>query len=237
MTLPSLAIIGMGKMGRAVAALAAERSWPVVATITAEEAPVTRERLRGADVAIDFTDRVAAPDNVRACLAAGCPVVVGTTGWYDALPALTADVVARRGALLWSPNFSVGANIAIEAAAYVARVIRGSGARFDAHIVETHHAAKPDAPSGTALVFQRDVSATWGRDVPVTSIRVGSVPGVHEIVFDAAYEQLRVEHSVRDRRVFAEGALVAAAWLVAAGRPGVFTMGDVVRAPQRAEDA
>jgi 4-hydroxy-tetrahydrodipicolinate reductase len=229
MTLPSLAIIGMGKMGRAVAALAEERGWPVAATITADEGPLTRERLRGAEVAIDFTDRVAAPDNIRACIAAACPVVVGTTGWYDALPALTVDVVEGGGALLWAPNFSVGANIAIEAAAHVARRIRASGADFDARIIETHHAAKVDAPSGTAVALERAVAAMWGRDVPVTSIRLGAVPGVHEVIFDGAYEQLRVEHVVRDRRVFAEGALVAAAWLAAAPRRGVFTMHDVLR--------
>jgi 4-hydroxy-tetrahydrodipicolinate reductase len=233
MTLPSLAIVGMGKMGRAVAALAAERGWPVTATITADESPLTRERLRGAEVAIEFTDRIAAPDNIRACIAAACPVVVGTTGWYDALPGITVDVVEGGGALLWAPNFSVGATIAIEAAALVARLIRASGANFDAHIVETHHAAKLDAPSGTAQAFRQEVAAMWGSAVPVTSIRVGAVPGVHEVIFDGAYEQLRIEHAVRDRRVFAEGALVAAAWLVAAPRRGVFTMHDVVRGPVR----
>ena len=97
---------------------------------------------------------------------------------------------------------------------------------FDAHIVETHHAAKRDAPSGTALTVQQRVAAASGRAVPVTSVRTGHVPGTHELIFDAPFEQIRLVHEARDRRVFAEGALLAAAWL--RGRSGVFTMSDVL---------
>lgn len=227
MTGHSLAIIGLGRMGTAVAAQAGEHGWTVTATIAAAgNASVTKDALHGATVAIEFTDAAAAPGNIQACVAAGCPIVVGTTGWYDQLPAISAAVMRAGGAMLWAPNFSVGANVLLGAAAHVARVLRASRASFDAHIVETHHAAKRDAPSGTALAIERAVEVPWREPVAITSIRVGSVPGVHEIVFDAAYEQLSLGHTVRDRRVFAEGALVAAAWLV--GRRGVFTMQDVL---------
>ncbi len=97
---------------------------------------------------------------------------------------------------------------------------------FDAHIVETHHAEKKDAPSGTARVVAKALEATLGRAVPITSVRTGSVPGTHELVFDGRFEQLVITHVARDRRVFAEGALRAAKWLV--GRTGVFTMADVL---------
>mgnify|MGYP006200761863 CR=1 FL=1 len=104
---------------------------------------------------------------------------------------------------------------------------------FDVHLVETHHTAKKDAPSGTAASLAKAARAEWGRDIPITSIRVGSVPGTHAFVFDAAFEQIRIEHVARDRRVFADGALLAAKWLISAGggqrRQGVFTMQDVLR--------
>lgn len=97
---------------------------------------------------------------------------------------------------------------------------------FRPHIVETHHSAKLDAPSGTAAMLAGTMEPALGAVIPITSIRVGSVPGTHTILLDAPFEQLRLEHDVRDRRVFADGALAAAAWI--AGRSGVFTMRDVV---------
>jgi 4-hydroxy-tetrahydrodipicolinate reductase len=97
---------------------------------------------------------------------------------------------------------------------------------FEAHLVETHHSAKKDAPSGTASTLGHAASAAWGKEIPITSVRTGSVPGTHEFVFDAPFEQIHLEHIARDRRVFAEGALVAAGWLI--GKTGVFTMKDVL---------
>jgi 4-hydroxy-tetrahydrodipicolinate reductase len=212
-------------MGQAVDALATTRGWPVRSRIGRGQ-PVTRERLGGASVAVEFTTGRAAAANVRACLAAGCAVVVGTTGWYDALPDVRDEVERGGGAMLWAPNFAIGAVALTVAAVAVARAVRTVGA-FDAHLVDTHHAAKVDAPSGTARVLAAAVGDALGRDVPVTSIRVGQVPGEHEMIFDGPFEQLRLHHIVRDRRVFADGALAAAIWLV--GRRGVFTMDDVVR--------
>ncbi len=227
---PRVALIGMGRMGRTIAALAAERGIPVVATLDHEH-PVSADSLAGADVAIEFTEPSAAVANARACLAAGVPVVVGTTGWLDALPALTRDVEAAGGRLLWAANFSVGVNAMLAVAAAAARVLRDAG--FDAHLVETHHTAKKDAPSGTALAIARAVQAGGGGEVPITAVRVGHVPGTHALVFDAPFEQVTLTHEARDRRVFAEGALVAARWLAAARAPGVYTMQDVL-APGRA---
>jgi 4-hydroxy-tetrahydrodipicolinate reductase len=235
-----LAIIGMGKMGRAVAALAPERGFEVVATIGGREnaggSGISAASLRGADVAVEFTEPSAAPTNVEACVDAGVPVVCGTTGWYDQLDAVASDVVRNDGALLHAANFSVGVAIFLEALAAAARAVAAAGG-FDAHVVETHHAAKKDAPSGTALAIERETAAALGRPVPVTSVRTGWVPGTHEVVFDGAFEQIRLEHLARDRRVFADGALAAARWLV--GRKGVFTMRDVLagRAPAATTEA
>jgi 4-hydroxy-tetrahydrodipicolinate reductase len=225
-----LALIGMGRMGRALAALAPERGFQVVATLDASDpgyAGITTEALRGASVAIEFTEPSAAAANVRACLAARCPVVVGTTGWYDQLPALAAETERVGGALLTAPNFSVGVAVFDRIVAEAARLFaRLDG--FEAHLVETHHSAKRDAPSGTAAALARTAEGSLGHTVPIKSVRVGHVPGTHEIVFDAPFEQIRLVHEARDRRVFAEGALVAARWLI--GRRGVFTLADVLDA-------
>ncbi len=231
MTAPRVAIIGHGKMGRAVEQLATGHGWTVSAVIDAaanhDGAGITKGSLAGADVAIEFTTGGAAPANVRACVRAGCPVVTGTTGWDAARARVEEDVLAGSGAMLWSPNFSIGVNLFWQVAELAAR-LAGRTKAFDAHIVETHHAAKRDAPSGTAIVLERLATAAFGSEIPVSSVRVGAVPGTHELLLDAAFAQIRVVHEARDRRVFAEGALAAARWLV--GRRGVYTMRDFLLA-------
>jgi 4-hydroxy-tetrahydrodipicolinate reductase len=132
-------------------------------------------------------------------------------------------VLAASGSLLWAPNFSVGVVLLTELVARAGELFRGSG--FDAHMVETHHARKLDAPSGTAIALAQAFEA-GGEAMPVTSVRLGHVPGTHAITLDARYEQITIAHSARDRRVFADGALRAAHWLV--GRTGVYTMRDVL---------
>jgi 4-hydroxy-tetrahydrodipicolinate reductase len=217
----------MGKMGRVIEQLAPERGWAIVAKIDKSANPdgkgITASSLNRADVAIEFTVPEAAADNVRAAVAAGCPVVVGTTGWSRDLPEIRDWVNERGGALLTAANFSLGVNAFAQIVAIASRLLASAGG-FDAHLVETHHAAKKDAPSGTAITL-RD-AAEWPRDIPITSVRTGSVPGIHEFIFDAPFETMQLTHVARDRRVFAEGALVAAGWLI--GRKGVFTMKDVL---------
>jgi len=229
-----LAIIGMGKMGHAIAELAPARGWDVVARLDEAETKggITRDALKGAEVAVEFTAPGASPANIRATVGAGCPIVVGTTGWYDQLPAIGEWVRGQHGALLTAANFSLGVNIFEQIIESASRLL-GRVPSFDAHIVETHHTAKKDAPSGTAATLWKTASRAWGRggDIPITSIRTGSVPGTHEFVFDAPFEQIRLEHVARDRRVFAEGALVAAEWLVGRKGGGVFTMRDVLTSP------
>lgn len=220
----SVAIIGDGKMGKALQSVAAESGAKVVAVI-GQDVAVTAESLRGADVAIEFTVPDAALSNAKACIDARCPVVIGTTGWYDTLGALTAYATEHDGAVIWSANFSLGV-YALTCLMRTAGLLFATIPGFDAQLVETHHTAKKDSPSGTALVLQRETESALGRPVPITSIRLGSVPGTHELIFDGAYEQIVISHEARDRRVFAEGALVAARWLI--GRRGVFTLADVI---------
>lgn len=224
---PRIAILGMGKMGREVDGLARERGIEVVARL--DEAEMADRKgaaaaLGGAEVAIEFTTPDAAVGNIELCLEAGCPLVVGTTGWYDRLDEVRARVTQAGGSLLYAPNFSVGVAL-LKALAERAGALLAGLDGFDVHVTDTHHAAKKDAPSGTALLIKSALDAA-GHDVPITSIRTGSVPGRHEVCIDGAYEQVLLVHEARSRRVFADGALRAALWL--RGRRGVFTMDDVL---------
>ena len=225
----TIAIIGDGKMGQAMRELAQAKAWKVAAMIGERESAggsgITRNTLGNAEVALEFTEPRAAVANITAALRAGVPVVAGTTGWYDQLPAVTKVANEAGTALLWSPNFSLGVNVLIELARYAGTLMQPLS-EFDAHIVETHHSKKKDAPSGTAVAITEAASEGLKRPIPTTSVRTGSVPGTHELIFDGLYEQLSLSHVARDRRVFAEGALAAAEWLV--GKRGVFTMRDVL---------
>jgi 4-hydroxy-tetrahydrodipicolinate reductase len=230
----SIAIIGDGKMGQAIRQLATEKGWKVAAMLGERESAngggITASSLGKADVAVEFTQPDAAVANVTASLRAGVPVVVGTTGWYDSLAEVTRVAEETGTGLLWSPNFSLGVNVMIELARYAGTLMQPLEG-FDAHIVETHHTRKKDAPSGTAIAIGKAASDALDRPIPTTSVRTGSVPGTHELIFDGAFEQLALTHVARDRRVFAEGALQAAAWLI--GKKGVFTMRDVLELPPR----
>jgi 4-hydroxy-tetrahydrodipicolinate reductase len=224
-----IAIIGDGKMGQAIRQLAIEKGWEVAALLGERENAsgrgINATTLGGADVAVEFTQPDAAVANITASLRAGVPVVVGTTGWYDSLPDVTRIAKEAGTGLLWSPNFSLGVNVLIELARYAGTLMRPLEG-FDAHIVETHHSRKKDAPSGTAIAIGKAASDTLDRPIQMTSVRTGSVPGTHELIFDGLFEQLSLTHVARDRRVFADGALQAADWLV--GKKGVFTMRDVL---------
>jgi 4-hydroxy-tetrahydrodipicolinate reductase len=230
----SIAIIGDGKMGQAIRHLATEKGWNVAAMLGERESAsgggITASSLGNADVAVEFTQPDAAVANITACLRSGVPVVVGTTGWYDSLAEVTRVATETGTGLLWSPNFSLGVNVLIELARYAGTLMQPLEG-FDAHIVETHHSRKKDAPSGTAIAIGKAASDALDRPIPTTSVRTGSVPGTHELIFDGAFEQLTLTHLARDRRVFAEGALQAASWLI--GKKGVFTMRDVLNLPAR----
>jgi 4-hydroxy-tetrahydrodipicolinate reductase len=220
-----LLLVGYGKMNRAVAELAKAEGLVIQEVISGEGnrdgAALTRERVAGADVAVEFTRPDAAPGNLLALAALGVPTVTGTTGWSTALPEITRAVTAHRGVLLHSANFSVGVQLFLRAAADLARRF-AARSDFEAFVVESHHARKQDAPSGTALRLQRLLrEADAARDFTVQSIRGGYIPGTHEVIYDAVFETVRLQHTARGRQVFAAGALAAARWIQ--GRQGVFT--------------
>jgi 4-hydroxy-tetrahydrodipicolinate reductase len=217
-------------MGQAVAALAPAQGFEIVAVLGSSDVRphgVTEALLADADVAVEFSTAAAAAANIRGCADAGCPVVSGTTGWDAQRPDVEAHVRRVGGALLWAPNFALGAHLFAHVIRAAGRAFRGAP-QFDAHLVEVHHAAKRDAPSGTAKRLAELAARGLGRDVPITAIRTGQVPGTHTVLFDGPFEQVRLEHVARDRRVFAAGALLAARWLAARPEGGVFTLDDVI---------
>lgn len=220
-----LALVGHGKMGQAIAQLARERGHSIVAVVERADNPngagLTRERLAGADLVFEFTEPHAAVGNLLALARLGTRIVTGTTGWQERLPEIAAVVTAHGGALLHSPNFSPGVQLFLHVAGDLARRFAGQRG-FEGFVVESHHGAKRDAPSGTAVALKRALQGgDPDREFPVTSIRGGFDPGTHVAVFDAPFETVRLEHQARSRQVFAAGALLAGEWLD--GRTGVFT--------------
>lgn len=225
--LRSIMILGTGAFGRSIAERAAARGITSVQLVgRAENAggrALTAERLRAVDVVIDVSVAANVIDHAMACLRAGAKLVIGTTGWSDRLPELEAAVEHANGAVLHASNFATGVH-RLTALVREADRLFPLEAGYATALVETHHAAKRDAPSGTA----RQLAAAMQRPAAITSVRVGHVPGTHEVIIDGAFEQLRIVHEVRDRRLFADGALDAAAWLVQGTARGLFTMDDVL---------
>jgi 4-hydroxy-tetrahydrodipicolinate reductase len=216
-------------MGRLVEELAASHGCDIAGIVTSRSAPgaISAGSFGPVDVAIDFSVASAVPANVAELADARVNIVIGTTGWLDR-EASVKEVAARAGiGVLASPNFALGMAVFAGAVRAAAREF----ARFEdvgAWIHEAHHATKKDAPSGTALSLKSAMEAAgYRRPIDLSSTRAGSIPGTHTVGFDSPSETVTLTHGVRDRRVFAHGALEAAKWLK--GRTGWFTIGDMIR--------
>lgn len=226
----NIALLGYGKMGRAIAQLAPQRGFDVRLKLDIEEnsggAGITAENFRGIDVAIDFTTPAVVVENIRRVAALPCNLVVGTTGWHDRLDEVRQAVESGGAGMVYAPNFSIGVQLFYRAAAAAAAAFRDF-AMYEAYITEAHHSAKKDAPSGTALELKHRVAALLpGRPIPVSSVRGGYIPGTHELGFDSEADTVIVRHTARSRVGFAEGALYAARWIV--GRKGLFSFDEVL---------
>ena len=225
-----IAVVGYGKMGRALGRLASEHDCEVVRIVrSAENADgqaLGREALSGIEVAIEFSNPQAAPQNIRRLIEAGVAVVTGTTGWFKELPQIRELAEVKNGSVVWGPNFSVGLHHFRATVAEAARRFAREEA-YGAWGWEIHHAAKKDAPSGTLLALAEDLSRSgYSRAVSLSANRAGSVPGTHEIGFDSAEDTITLRHTARSRDGFARGALRAARWL--AGKKGFFEFREIV---------
>ena len=218
-------VLGRGRTGSLVAQVAAERGHGV--RVVGEEenrnaAALTAPVLAGFDAIIDFTTPEAAVQNMRACLATGARVVVGTTGWYQYFEDMKALCLRKQAALLYSTNFSVGVQVLFRITQELASAAHG----YQFTISETHHAAKKDAPSGTALSLEKILKAARpGLNVEIHSKREGEVAGLHEVEARSETDRIVLQHEAFSRRGFAEGAVRAAEWV--AGKTGCWDFQDI----------
>jgi 4-hydroxy-tetrahydrodipicolinate reductase len=221
-------VLGVGKTGKLVADVAAEHGHSVHVLDAKENkdaSALTPPFVTGFDVVIDFTTPEAVVPNMRACLANGAKMVVGTTGWYARLPDMIALTKRRNASLLYGSNYSIGVQTMLRLAEFMTKELSSAGYKLS--ISETHHLTKLDAPSGTALTL-RDVvrRAADMQDVPIQSIRHGEAVGLHVLEATGDGDRILLTHESHSRRPFAEGAVRAAEWLSAA-KSGVYDFHEI----------
>jgi 4-hydroxy-tetrahydrodipicolinate reductase len=218
-----LLLVGHGRMGRLVESLAPEYGFEVVGVVTSRS-PVSTD-WPPAHVAIDFSVPSAVPATVARLVKSGTSVVIGTTGWQSSEEQVRLAADSMIGVVA-APNFAIGVNVFLAVVERLGSLMAAQPA-FGAWIHELHHAAKKDAPSGTAQAIERRLREHgYSRDLPIASTRAGALPGTHTLGFDAPSETITLTHEARDRAAFARGALVAAHWIQ--GKRGWYTMKDVL---------
>lgn len=183
------------------------------------------EKLRGHDVAIDFSISDAVLKNIEACARAHVPLVEGTTGWKQHESTAKQIITNHSGAMVYGANFSIGVNLFYRIAKHAAALFSAVDG-YSPFIEEAHHNRKRDAPSGTALKLRDLVGEHFGPDIPTSSTRAGYIPGTHRVGFDSEADQILLTHTARSRQGFANGALLAAHWII--GRTGFFEFSDVI---------
>lgn len=223
----NLVLVGHGRMGQLIERLAESHGCRIAGVITqGSSRDVAVKDFGPVDVAIDFSVGSGVKTNLTAMAARRWNVVIGTTGWQNDLDSCRAIAAQAGIGVLASANFSIGVQVFKSIAAEAARRFAAMP-NVGAWIHESHHAAKKDAPSGTAVMVKSAMEqAGYARPIDVSSTRAGSIPGTHEVGFDAPTETVTLVHQVRDRAVFAHGALEAAQWLK--GKRGWFSMADML---------
>lgn len=238
-----IAIVGYGRMGQAVEREAKARGHEVVACIDKG----TSDQIEGLDrseidCVIEFTHPEFAVKNYSALLKKNLPVVTGTTGWYDRLEEMRLLVEHNQHSFLWASNFSIGVNILFELNRKLAAIMN-KYSEYDPYIDEVHHRLKKDSPSGTAISLGNQVvdgltrKSTWVTDeiqhrapnadeLTIASSRAGNVIGRHTVTYISEIDEISINHTAKDRRAFAIGAVVAAEWLV--GKKGFYQFSNVL---------
>ena len=235
----NIALFGYGRMGQAIEKIALERGHHITQIINKQNAKVS---LSDVDIAIEFSLPEAAVSNITTCLEQSVPVVSGTTGWLASYEAVTALCNTKKGAFIYASNFSLGVNIFFELNKKLAAMMQHPGT-YQVSTEEIHHTKKLDAPSGTAItiaegIIENSAATKWELNtkekstdqnpeiVPITSKRIGDVPGTHIVTYDSEVDQIEIKHTANNRQGFALGAVIAAEWLQ--NKTGVYSMKDVL---------
>ena len=235
----NIALIGYGKMGKAIETIALEKGHQIVLKIDIDNAAdFNQENISKADVAIEFTGPHSAFNNVMKCLELGIPVVCGSTGWLDKFNTATSFCTEKKGALLYASNYSIGVNLFFEINKYVAQLM-SAHKEYNVVMEEIHHTQKKDAPSGTAITLAEQVLAAiqqkkqWvneasnhPEDLSIISKRIDPAPGTHTIKYTSAVDDIEIIHTAHNRVGFAGGAVLAAEFIH--GKQGVFSMKEVL---------
>lgn len=217
-------LIGYGKMGKAIEEYAIQRGHTLVATVDVTDRLIP-ELAKQADVAIEFTNPDAAFDNIKFCLTHKLPVLSGTTGWMDRMPEIEKICLKENGTFLYASNFSIGVNLFFKLNKFLAQLMSPQQ-QYNPSMVEVHHTHKKDAPSGTAITLAEDIIAehqqtkVWKNEskvekgeLPISSERIGEIPGTHKITFKSEVDQISIEHEAYSRAGFVQGAVLVAEWL------------------------
>ena len=234
-----IALIGYGKMGKAIHEIALQKNIDVALIVDIENRnSVTKEELQQVDVAIEFTSPHTAVENIKWCFDADVPVVVGSTGWTTQLDDIKKYAIENNKAFLFAPNFSIGVNIFFEVNRYLAKIMN-EHEEYDINLEEIHHTEKKDAPSGTALHAALDIlkklerKTDWENNetndastLSIISKREENVPGTHVVTYESSIDRIDLVHTAHNRKGFAGGALLAAEWIV--GKKGAYSMEDVL---------
>ncbi len=238
-----IALIGYGKMGKAIEQEALMRGHNIAARFGRTDAPRFAELVDIADVAIEFTRPESAIRNLSALIELKIPTVCGTTGWLEHFDAVCEKVLKQNGAFLYASNFSVGVNVTMAVNRYLAKLM-AQFPDYEVSMTEIHHIHKLDAPSGTGISLANDIIARhphkkrWSlmdtgsqiaedkEALNINAIRQGEIPGTHEITYSSPIDTITLKHEAHNRKGFALGAVLAAEWIV--GRTGVFSMNNVL---------
>lgn len=228
-----IALLGYGRMGKEIEKIALQRGHEIVIKSNAN----ATYNIKDADVAIDFSVPNSAVNNISNCLENQVPVISGTTGWLENYDKIVDLCKEKNGAFIYASNFSLGVNIFFELNNQLAKLMN-SLSDYNITMEEIHHTKKLDAPSGTAItlaegIIENSSKSTWELDgktseeiIPITSKRIGDVPGTHIVNYDSDVDAIEIKHTANNRKGFALGAVVAAEWIL--NKKGVFTMKDVL---------
>jgi 4-hydroxy-tetrahydrodipicolinate reductase len=234
-----IALIGYGKMGKAIEGIAVNRGHEIVLKIDEYNlSAFNKKNIGTANVAIEFTGPHSAYENVKKALEFDVPLVCGSTGWLEKLDEMEKLCVERNGSFIYASNFSVGVNIFFEVNKRLATLMAPQK-DYEVQVTEIHHTQKKDAPSGTAITIAEQIlenlkrKKTWvnrisdnTEEIEIISERIDPAPGIHKVKYSSAVDDIEIVHTAHSRQGFALGAVLAAEFIN--GKKGIFSMKDVL---------